>query len=302
MEFEEKTQVLKTQSLLARGERRSACLVVISGAELGRMYKLEGPEMTLGRGDQVSIRIVDEGVSRRHAMIKQAGDTVTLVDLESTNGTFCNGERVHDRVLRDGDKIRIGTTTILKFTLQDALEEDFARRQYEWATRDALTGCFNKKYFVERLPAEMAYAKRHDKPLSLAMCDIDHFKKINDTFGHSAGDAVLKAVSRVLLESLRQEDTVARWGGEEFALVMRDTKGDAAFVAVERIRRRLEQTPIDYDGQRISVTCSIGVASNGEGGQMYTPEQLVQRADGFLYRAKHHGRNRTESAVLGDLA
>lgn len=301
MEFEEKTQVLKAVGIPLRGERRSACLVVISGAELGRMFKLENPEIVLGRGDQVSIRIVDDGVSRRHAIIRQSGDTVTLVDLDSTNGTYCNGERIHERVLRDGDKIRIGTTTILKFTLQDQLEEDFARRQYEWATRDALTGCFNKKYFVERLPAEMAYAKRHDKPLSLAMCDIDYFKKINDTFGHAAGDAVLKAVSRVLLESIRQEDTVARWGGEEFALVMRDTKGDAAFVAVERIRRRLEATPIDYDGQRISVTCSIGVASVGEQ-NVVTPEQLVQRADAFLYRAKHHGRNRTESAVLGELA
>ncbi|MBC7795008.1 MAG: diguanylate cyclase [Clostridia bacterium] len=301
MEFEEKTQVLKTHSIVQRGESRSACLVVISGAELGRIYKLEGAEMVLGRGDQVGIRIGDEGVSRRHAMIHQSGDTVKLFDLDSTNGTFCNGERVGERVLNDGDKIRIGTTTILKFSLQDALEEDFARRQYEWATRDALTGCFNKKYFIERLPAEMAYAKRHENPLSLAMCDIDHFKRINDTFGHSAGDAVLKSVSRVLLESLRQEDTVARWGGEEFALVMRDTKGDAAFVAVERIRRRLEATPIDYDGQRISVTCSIGVASVGDIPAL-TPEQLVQRADAFLYRAKHHGRNRTESAVLGDLA
>ncbi|HSI04129.1 MAG: diguanylate cyclase [Myxococcota bacterium] len=301
MEFEDKTQVLKTASIPQRGERRSACLVVISGSELGRIYKLDEPEIVLGRGDTVGIRIVDDGVSRRHAKLIQKGDAVTLLDLDSTNGTFCNGERVDERVLRDGDKIRIGTTTILKFSMQDALEEDFSRRQYEWATRDSLTGCFNKKYFVERLPAEIAYAKRHDKALSLAMCDIDHFKRINDTYGHTAGDVVLRNVARALLESVRQEDTVSRWGGEEFAVVMRDTKGDAAFVAAERIRRRLELMPIEYDGKQIIVTISIGIASWGEVEAVSTPEAFVDRADAYLYRAKHEGRNRTESMARGDL-
>ena len=301
MEFEDKTQILKPTNAPQRGEHRSACLVVISGSELGRIYKLDGPEFILGRSENAALRIVDDGVSRRHAKISQTGDQVTLLDLDSTNGTFCNGERVAERLLRDGDKIRIGTTTILKFSLQDALEEDFSRRQYEWATRDALTGCFNKKYFAERLPAEIAYARRHDKGLSLAMCDIDHFKRINDTYGHTAGDAVLRNVARVLLESVRQEDTVSRWGGEEFAVVMRDTKGDVAFVAAERIRRRLESMVIEYEGQRILVTISIGLASWGEVEAVSTPEALVQRADAYLYRAKHQGRNRTESIALGEL-
>lgn len=301
MEFEDKTQILKAASIPQRGERRSACLVVISGSELGRIYKIDDPEIVMGRGDSVGIRISDDGVSRRHAKLVQSGDRVTLHDLDSTNGTFCNGERISERVLRDGDKIRIGTTTILKFSLQDALEEDFTRRQYEWATRDSLTGCFNKKYFIERLPAEIAYCKRHEKALTLAMCDIDHFKRVNDSYGHTAGDAVLRNVARALLESVRQEDTVARWGGEEFAVVMRDTKGDAAFVAAERIRRRLEAMVIEHEDQRILVTISIGIASWGEVEAVSTPEALVERADAYLYRAKHNGRNRTESLALGDL-
>ena len=297
METEEKTQILKSQAALARSARRSACFVVISGTELGRMYKIEGPEQILGRGDDAGIRIPDDGVSRRHARVAQRGDSIALTDLQSTNGTFCNGERITDRVLRDGDQIRIGTTTILKFSLQDALEEDFSRRQYEWATRDSLTGCFNKKYFIERLPAEVAYAKRHNTPTALAMCDIDHFKNVNDTYGHTAGDLVLRSVARVLLESVRQEDTVARWGGEEFCVILRDTKGDAAVVAAERFRRRLEGTRIEYEQHDIQVTISIGIAAWGEPG-IATPEEFVQRADAYLYRAKHSGRNRIESYAL----
>ncbi len=301
MEFEEKTQVLKTQGVLARGELRSACLVVISGTELGRMYKIEGAEQILGRGDDTGIRIPDDGVSRRHARIAQHADRVTITDLESTNGTFVNGDRVSERVLRDGDKIRIGTTTTLKFSLQDALEEDFSRRQYEWATRDSLTGCFNKKYFVERLPAELAYAKRHNKPIALAMCDIDHFKKINDSYGHTAGDLVLRNVARALLESVRQEDTVARWGGEEFAIILRDTQGDAAFVAGERIRRRLEAAVIAYEQQRIPVTISIGLSRPGASPALRRPSSSCSAPMRISTAPSAMAANRTESHALGEI-
>jgi two-component system cell cycle response regulator len=112
--------------------------------------------------------------------------------------TFCNGERVEARVLKDGDKIQIGTTTIIKFSFQDSLEEEFLRHQYDSATRDPLTHCYNKRFFLDRLPNELAFAKRHNKPLSLAMIDIDHFKKINDSYGHPAGDLVLRMLGSVL--------------------------------------------------------------------------------------------------------
>lgn len=299
MEFEDKTAILDAKALEAmRSERRSAVFIVIAGTETGRMHKVDSDEMVIGRAVEAGIRIVDDGVSRRHAKILRNEDSsLAIVDLGSTNGTFCNGERISHRVLQDGDKIQIGTTTILKFSFTDEVEEDFQRRQYEWATRDALTNCFNKKYFIERLPAELAYAKRHGKALSLAMCDIDHFKRLNDTFGHQAGDYVLRQAAKVMLETVRQEDMVARWGGEEFAVIMRDTRADPAFIAAERIRRKVEATDFVYEKQHISVTLSIGIATWLETSSE-SAESLMRRADEYLYRAKHHGRNRTESAVL----
>ena len=218
-----------TRSFLSQGpfdkvESRSACFVVIAGKHTGAMYKLDKGEVLIGRGKEASIRIDDEGVSRLHAkIVRHPEGTVAIVDLKSTNGTFCNGERVDTHVLQDGDRIQIGTTTIIKFSLQDTLEEDFQRHQYESATRDPLTNCYNKSYFLERLPSEFAFAKRHDKPLSLAMIDIDRFKKINDSYGHLAGDFVLRKIGKMLQERLRADDFLARYGGEEFALIMRES-------------------------------------------------------------------------------
>ncbi len=226
MEFDDKTSVIDSKALRGVAEqqsgRRTASFIVLTGSQAGKMYKLEHDELLVGRAPEAAIRIEDDGVSRRHATITtQTDGAVVIVDLNSTNGTFCNGETIETRTLQDGDKIQIGTTTILKFSFQDSVEEDFQRRQYESATRDALTECFNKKYFLERLPNEIAFATRRNKPLSLAMMDIDHFKRINDTFGHPAGDCVLRNVARLMQATVRADDVLARYGGEEFALIMR---------------------------------------------------------------------------------
>jgi diguanylate cyclase (GGDEF)-like protein len=258
------------------------------------MYKLIRDELFVGRLPDAGIRIDDHGVSRHHAkIITQPDGSVVLVDLGSTNGTFCNGEKIQTRTLQDGDKIQIGTTTILKFSYQDSVEEDFQRRQYESATRDALTGCSNKKHFLERLPGELAFATRHNKVLSLAMMDIDHFKKINDTFGHLAGDHVLRGVATLMRATVRADDMLARYGGEEFSLIMRETDAENAFVAVERIRCRIEEATHTFEGQGIRATISAGIATWCPGGST-APENLIQTADELLYRAKRNGRNRTE--------
>jgi diguanylate cyclase (GGDEF)-like protein len=301
MEFEDKTSVIDSSRLatLKRdAAQRSACFIVIAGSQAGRMYKLERDELVIGRSPDVGIHINDDGVSRRHAQITRRSDgSVFITDLKSTNGTFCNGERVDVRVLQDGDKIQIGTTTILKFSFQDTVEEDFQRRQYESATRDSLTRCFNKKHFLERLPSELSFAARHSKGLSLAMMDIDHFKATNDTFGHLAGDYVLREVARLMQESVRVDDLLARYGGEEFALIMRETTSDKAFVAVERIRRKIEAASFSFERKIISVTISAGIASWGDG-YPESAEALIKLADECLYRAKSNGRNRTESHAV----
>jgi diguanylate cyclase (GGDEF)-like protein len=304
MEFDEKTNVLSREQLAGLRQRptdepRAACFIVIAGSQAGRMYKLGRDEVVIGRGQDAAISIQDDGVSRRHASISRLDDgSVSITDLRSTNGTFCNGDRVERRLLQDGDKIQIGTTTILKFSFQDSVEEDFQRRQYESATRDALTECFNKKYFLERLPSELAFARRHNKALSLAIMDIDFFKKINDTHGHQAGDHVLKEVARIIRGSVRADDVVARFGGEEFALIMRETSRGKALVAAERIRKRIESTAFGFGDDRIPVTISIGVATWVDD-EVATVEDFIRLADEFLYRAKRNGRNRTESAAAG---
>jgi two-component system cell cycle response regulator len=274
-------------------EPRSACFVVIAGKQTGTMYKLEKGEALIGRSENVSLLIDDDGVSRHHAkVVRQPDGTLAIVDLRSTNGTFCNGERVQTRVLKDGDKIQIGTTTIIKFSFQDSLEEEFLRHQYDSATRDPLMHCYNKRFFLDRLPGELAFAKRHNKPLSLAMIDIDHFKKINDSYGHPAGDLVLRMLGSVLQNRLRAEDIFVRYGGEEFALIMRETPAPKALLAAERIRSLVADTVFIYEKREIRVTVSIGIAT-WPAEDIDSMHDLIKAADANLYRAKHAGRNRT---------
>ena len=277
--------------------RQTACLIVISGKAVGKMFKLALGEMVIGRSQDCQIQLEDDGVSRRHAKVQfSAEGSIRLVDLDSTNGTWCEGKRVASHLLSDGEKVQIGNSTILKFSYQDDLDEAFQRQLYESATRDGLTKLYNKKFFSERMRAEFSYAVRHQTPLTLVMMDIDFFKKVNDTYGHLAGDFVLQRLSQVLLEALRSEDIVARYGGEEFGLILRECPAEHGFLLAERIRRRVEATAFEFNGKRIPVTLSLGCATLlGDGYQL--PEALLSAADENLYRAKRAGRNRVEPAT-----
>ena len=273
---------------------RSAVLVVLTGLSAGKVHRLDQQSFTIGRDAEADMRAEGNGVSRQHARLSKRDDgAIELTDLGSRNGTFCNGTRIATRVLESGDKIQIGDTTVLRFDYHDALEEEYQRRLYDSATRDALTGCFNKKYFMERLNAELAFAVRNAKPLSLAMFDVDFFKKVNDTHGHMAGDEVLRAVGATLRELARADDLVARYGGEEFALMMRDQTLEQALVAVERLRARVEALVVPVGGASLKVTLSGGIAVC-HGGRLTEPTMLVTEADRYLYAAKKNGRNRIE--------
>ena len=192
--------------------------------------------------------------------------------------------------LRDGDKIRVGETTILKFTFHDRLDESFQQKMYNAALRDPLTKAYNKKYFVDQLGVEIAYAKRHRTPLSLVIFDLDHFKRINDTYGHVAGDMVLMELAELVQAMLRTEDVFARYGGEEFAIILRGIALSDAGVLAERLRAAVEQRPFVNSGQRLPVTVSVGVAEFDE--QVEDSIGLVEAADGALYAAKQSGRNK----------
>jgi two-component system cell cycle response regulator len=292
--FEDTTRISPAPGPQIVDGNMAAYLVVLAGSNVGEMYKVE-ERTVMGRGETVNIRLFDEGISREHAQVVQEavkdGTQNILEDLGSTNGTFCNGARVQRQVLADGDKILLGSTTILKFSYQDKLDEMFQRQMSESALRDGLTKAFNKRYFTERIESEYLYAVRHDVPVSLLFLDIDHFKKINDVHGHPAGDYVLVELAKVAMGTLRNEDIFARYGGEEFAIISRGTEAAEAAEQAERLRLAVEGHAFTYDGKAISVTISVGVARAPRVG-VGTPPEFVAVADETMYLAKRSGRNR----------
>ena len=155
---------------------------------------------------------------------------------------------------------------------------------------DSLTGLYNRKHFMEVLGKEVTRAKRHKHPLSVMMIDIDHFKKYNDTFGHQAGDNLLKKIGGIFMESLRSVDYASRYGGDEFIVLLPEVGSGGVFEVAERIRERVDAEALSSDAERVSVTVSIGVAAFPEHGE--NAETIIASADGALYHAKRSGRNR----------
>ena len=291
---EEKTRVGKAplDLVLAASARDRAYLIVLAGDSVGAMFRVEEGETLIGRSSTAKIRLSDDGISRRHARIVQRGKEVFIEDLKSANGTTVNDDQLSiSRVLRDGDKIRIGSATILKFTYHDDLEESFQQRMYEAALRDGLTKAFNKKYFLDRLETELAYAKRHRHPLTLVILDVDHFKDVNDTYGHLAGDCVLARLAKLALNQVRAEDIFARYGGEEFGVICRGVDQSHAAIFAERLRQIVESGPFEFEGTPIAVTISLGVATYPDIA-VEEPDALIAASDEALYAAKRSGRNR----------
>jgi diguanylate cyclase (GGDEF)-like protein len=276
--------------------RDRACLIVLAGLSTGEMFKLEAARSVIGRSPKAEIRLSDEGVSREHAAVCIKAGDVYLEDLGSTNGTFCNGARVSRRTLEDGDKIMIGSTTILKFTYHDKFDEDFQKQMYESALRDGLTKVFNRKHFNDLFAKEFAFSTRHTSPLSLLFIDIDHFKKVNDTYGHPAGDYVLAEVSGVLAGTIRGEDVLARFGGEEFCVLCRGIDMVSARDLAERLRKEVADKRMIFGGKLITVTISVGLAAMPDP-TITQAGLLLAAADRALYDAKRQGRNRVVIAT-----
>ena len=155
---------------------------------------------------------------------------------------------------------------------------------------DALTGLYNRRHFEDNLEREFLRAVRYDNHLSFAMIDIDYFKQVNDTYGHSAGDYVLKEVAYLISQTFRKTDMVFRYGGEEFAVIITETPLSKAVVPLERLRKTVEENNFTYNGQKIDITISIGASEVNE--QTNTVHQLFELADKALYKAKENGRNR----------
>ena len=299
IEFDDDTQVGNPADELATAKsgRDRAYLIVLAGSNVGEMYKIAKEAISIGRAQGADLQILDEGISRQHAAIVLRGGEAVIEDAGSRNGTFVNGKRIDRHVLRDGDKIQVGSTTILKFTYHDQLDESFQQQMYESALRDGLTRAFNKKDFLDRLESEFRFAKRHGTPLALVMLDIDHFKRINDTHGHIAGDQVLATLARRIQETIRTEDVFARYGGEEFAIILRALDSARAMAMAERLRQVIEGIEIKTGQTVVPLTVSLGVAGYPDC-NVPDPMALIAVADEALYAAKRGGRNRSQAAVF----
>jgi len=268
-----------------------ACMVLIypKGDQLGKRFTLEREALIIGRTTDCDIVVELDSVSRRHARIQREGVNIVVHDLGSTNGTYVNQIQVKSRVLSDGDQIKIGNA-IFKFLSGGNVESSYHEAIYRMVIVDGLTEVHNKRYFIEFLDRELARSARYKHSLSLVMYDLDHFKNVNDTYGHLAGDHVLRDISRRLHSRIRREELLARYGGEEFVILLPETDREGALSFAEHIRERVEAEPVEFEGETIQVTISVGVATIQ--GEAIDSDALIRMADENLYEAKRSGRNR----------
>jgi diguanylate cyclase (GGDEF)-like protein len=291
----------------AQHERRPA-LVFMRGEQLAAPIPLERDEVTLGRALEADVRVNDARASRLHARITTARDATTgalsfrVADLGSTNGTLLNGEPVNEAALQDGDKLTIGEH-LIRFEMLDDIDREFQRQIHRLLAHDELTGLLTSKSFFSELRREAARAEADGRIFCVLMMDLDHFKLVNDTYGHLVGSQTLEEVGQLITHALRAGDVASRFGGEEFAAFLLDADCGQALVAAERVRRAIASHPFPCARRgahtsgagepNFQITISIGVASFPDDAR--DPIELVELADTALYHAKHQGRDRVSA-------
>jgi diguanylate cyclase (GGDEF)-like protein len=261
------------------------------GLSLGTRYALGDTPVLLGRDIKADICIDDASVSRHHARFQPEGDGFCVVDLQSTNGTSVNKVPVKTKCkLKDGDDLRVGNC-IYRFLASGNVEAQYHEEIHRLTIIDVLTHIPNRRYLLQFLERELLRSARYQRPLALVLFDIDHFKSVNDRFGHLGGDFTLRELAVCIQGCIRKEGLFARFGGEEFAVVLPEATLDIGKNVAERIRARVQSHPFQYEGTAFSISISLGVAATS-GHEMVTPEELINQADGHLYQAKREGRNR----------
>lgn len=293
-EFDEKTRVTQVvQRPMPEESSSNDCVVVIYTKEpglLGKRFVLDKNKIGIGRGADNVIVLEGDSVSRRHAQIERRSNRWYIVDNGSTNGTYLNEEQiVREAPLNNSDRLKVGPT-ILKFLSGADAEAKYHEEIYRMTIVDGLTQIHNKRYLYEALEREVLRARRHDRPLSILMFDIDFFKRVNDQYGHLAGDYVLRELARVVQGRIRRDEVFARYGGEEFVIALPETPLEGGVSLAQNLRARVAEHTFVFQGERIPVTVSIGAAVLNPSDK--TATDLVQRADEKLYEAKRGGRNR----------
>ena len=290
----ERTIVSPIESIDPIAAETTPALLVVSGPQIGRSYPLEKDEFMVGRGEQCDLVVEDDLVSRHHCKLVITKEKTLLVDLASTNGTLVNGRRSDRCTLNEGDQIQVGSSTIFKYHLQEDVQRKFLAELFDAATKDFLTGVYSKRFFLDRIQGEFSFVQRTEGTLSIIVADLDHFKKVNDTHGHLAGDFVLKKVAGYLLQNTRRHDIVARFGGEEFVIFMRECDHQQAVTLAEHLRQGIANLRLEFNGKILPVTISMGIATvdSKTRNEYKSVDTLIEHADSKLYQAKNQGRNR----------
>lgn len=278
---------------LASSEReaaeKNACLLAIGGELNGTIFDLPNGVTSVGRSPENTYALEFQGISRNHFEIKVTS-TVSIVDLGSRNGTFVNNKKVESPInLNKGDVIKIGTIALKYIPKGDPERLTYDKLNQE-ANTDGLTKCFNKMYFNQACDLSVKKSKVTGDPLTLMIFDIDYFKKLNDNYGHDAGDFVLKDMANLIRQNgVREDDIFARYGGEEFVILLPKTNLKHGYEIAERIRRLVEEYQFVYESKTLPVTVSVGVADYRQG--VNTGTDLFKRADKAVYTSKSKGRN-----------
>jgi two-component system, cell cycle response regulator len=274
-------------TLIRVAAEQRALMLVLSGPRLGHRLVLGDAAVDVGRGSAAGLILDADSVSRKHARIERFGGGHKIVDCGSTNGTYVNGVRVKEQLLKDGDRIGIGKA-LLKYIAGGNIEGAYHEEVQRLMRFDPLTNISNKRHFDESLRLAVFTAAGGNKPLSLIVFDLDHFKKVNDTHGHMAGDAVLCGATAAVQSILSPTELFGRVGGEEFAVLCEDAELAVARERAEAIRIAISREPYAFEEKKLPVTISAGVAQLATDEE---PEGLFDRADAQLYAAKGSGRN-----------
>jgi diguanylate cyclase (GGDEF)-like protein len=271
----------------------TALLRVIGGRDLlSHVVLAPGRAFEIGRDASCDLTLQDTSVSRRHARITATeGRTYLVEDLGSRNGTFVNGRPVTRETFTVGDRLEVGSVPLrLDYTSEDDVEHlkrVVARLQAR--DRDPLTGLLTRAFIDEGLPALLEDCATGARPVSAVFLDLDHFKSVNDRFGHAVGDDVLRQVGRLIAMSVRGHESCVRYGGEEIVLFLQDANADGAMIVADRLRQVVASHDWRAIEERLLVTISCGIAQWTAGEPI---REWLERADKALYQAKRDGRNR----------
>ena len=277
---------------------RHPYLIVFVGQDSGNRYEIKQGTTTLGRSREADISLDDERISRIHCAVKWKGDKIFIEDRGSTNGTYVESKKVNRAQLRRGAPLQIGQS-VMKVEFKNEAEIRLEDSLIKSASIDSLTGTFNRQFFMKRAAEEIAYARRHKKAVGFIMMDIDHFKQVNDTYGHQMGDSVLNQFATIVSQVKRTEDIFSRYGGEEFIIMPRgEIHKDGLYLQCERIRKAVEKFELHFGEEQVRITVSLGYyLREVDSPVALSLTGLIFEVDKALYLAKKRGRNRTETIL-----